>query len=288
MKQKQFGAIPNSFSSADTAKAFIIPVPFEGGNALFKGSEKGPDAVIEASTFIDLYDIHTDSDAWKVGIHTTEPIKERNAEKMIKELGKKITPLLKKKKFPIILGGEHTVAFGAYKACADHFKENDLTIVQFDAHAALRKEFNGNAINHYTTAGYASTLAPMLQVGVRSMNYDEREVLEPGRVFSAENILDASNKSWMYDFLNKLTKNVFISIDLDVFDPALIPAVATPVAGGLLWKDIIEIVEKINEKSIIAGMCVAGLVPIKYNKAPNFVVAQLINSLITLKFSIGA
>lgn len=287
MKQKQFGAIPNAFSSADIAKAFIIPVPFEGGHPLFKGSEKGPDAVIDASTFIDLYDIHTDSDAWKVGIHTTEPIKERNPEKMIKELGKKITPLLKKKKFPIILGGEHTVAFGAYKACSDYFKENDLTIVQFDAHAALRKDFGGNTINHYTTAGYASELAPLLQVGVRSMNFDEREVLEPGRVFSAENILDASNKAWMYDFLNKLTKNVFISIDLDVFDPALIPAVATPVAGGLLWKDVIEIVEKVNEKSIIAGMCIAGLTPIKYNKAPNFVVAQLINSLITLKYSIG-
>lgn len=287
MKQKQFGAIPNSFSSPDTAKAFIIPVLYEGGHPLFKGSEKGPDAVIEASTFIDLYDIHTDSDAWKVGIHTTESIKERNTEKMIKELGKKMTPLLKKKKFPIILGGEHTVAFGAYKACADFFKENDLTIVQFDAHAALRKEFGGNAINHYTTAKYASELAPILQVGVRSMNSDEREVLEPGRVFSAENILDASNKAWMYDFLNKLSKNVFISIDLDVFDPAIMPAVATPVAGGLLWKDVIEIVEKINEKSIIAGMCIAGLIPIKYNKSPNFVVAQLINSLITLKYSIG-
>ena len=288
MKQKQFGAIPNSFSSADSAKAFIIPVPFEGGHPLFKGSEKGPDAVIEASAFIDLYDIHTDSDAWKVGIHTTESIKERNAEKMIKELGKKITPLLKKKKFPIILGGEHTVALGAYKACADHFKENDLTIIQFDAHAALRKEFGGSATNHFTTATLASELAPVLQMGVRSMSFDEREVLEPGRVFSAENILDASNKAWMYDLLNKLTKNVFISIDLDVFDPALIPAVATPVPAGLLWNDVIEIIEKINEKSIIAGICIAGLTPIKYNKAPNFIVAQLINSLVTLKFSIGS
>lgn len=287
MRQKQFGAIPNTFSSADSAKAFIIPVPFEGGHPLFKGSEKGPDAVIEASTYIDLYDIHTDSDTWKVGVHTTEPIKERNAEKMIKEMGKKITPLLKKKKFPIILGGESTIAIGAYKACADYFKENDLTIVQFDAHAALRKDFFGNTTNHFTTAGYASQLAPILQMGVRSMNIDEREVLQPGRVFSAENILDASNKSWMYDFLNKLTKNVFISIDLDVFDPALIPAVATPVPGGLIWKDVIDIIEKINEKSIIAGICIAGLTPIKYNKAPNVIVAQLINSLITMKFSMG-
>ena len=287
MKQKQFGAIPNAFSSADTAKAFVIPVPFEGGHPLFKGAEKGPDAVIEASTFIDLYDIHTDSDAWKVGVHTTESIKERNAEKMMKELGKKITPLLKKKKFPIILGGEHAVAFGAYKACSDYFKENDLTIIHFDAHAALRKESGGNAINHFTTVTYASELAPVLQMGVRSMSFDEREVLVPDRVFSAENILDASNKAWMYDFLNKLTKNVFISIDLDVFDPALMPAVATPVPAGLLWKDVIEIIEKVNEKSNIAGVCIAGLTPIKYNKAPNSIVAQLINALVTMKFSLG-
>lgn len=287
MKQKQFGAIPDPFSSADSAKAFIIPVPYEGVHPLFKGSEKGPEAIIDASAFIDLYDIYTDSEAWKVGIHTTEPIRERGAEKMAKELGNKVLQLLKKKKFPIILGGEQTVAIGAYKAFADFFKEKDLTIIQFDAHAALRKEFGGNTTNHFTTAAFASEQAPLIQAGVRSMSAAERDVLQTGRVFSAENILDASNKAWMYDFLNKLTKNVFISIDLDVFDPAFMPAVATPVPGGLSWKDLLDIIEKVNEKSIIAGISIAGLTPIKYNKAPNFIVAQLINSLITLKYSTG-
>ncbi len=287
MKQKQFGAIPEPFSTFESSKAVIVPVPFEGSNSMFKGSDKGPDAIIEASAFIDLYDIFTDTEAWRAGIHTSESIRERNVEKMIKEVRANVLQLLRKKKFPVILGGEHTVAIGAFRAFADFFKEKDLTIVQFDAHAGIRSVLGASNLNHHCVMSHAIEVAPVVQVGIRSMSAQEREVVQPGRIFYADNILDGGNKTWMYDLLNKLTKNVLITIDLDVLDPSLMPAVATPEPGGMEWQLLMDILQKINEKSILAGVCISGLTPIKYNKAPNYVAARLVSSLITLRFNSG-
>ncbi|MBW6490356.1 MAG: arginase family protein [Lentimicrobium sp.] len=289
MKQKQFGAIPEPFSSVESAKAVIIPVPFEGSNPLFKGSDKGPEAILEASTSIDLYDIHTDSEAWKAGIHTSETIRERNVEKMIKEVQTRVTQLLKKKKFPVILGGEHTVAIGAFRAFADFYrdKDEDLTIVQFDAHAGIKSARGTGNLNHHCVMSHAILVAPVVQVGIRSMSAQEREIMEPGRIFYSDNIQDTGNRTWMYDLLNKLSKNVFITIDLDVLDPSLMPAVATPEPGGMEWQMLMGILEKINEKSALTGVCISGLTPIKYNKAPNFIAARLVSSLITLRFNSG-
>jgi len=287
MKQKQFGAIPEPFSTFESSKAVIVPVPFEGSNSMFKGSDKGPDAIIDASAFIDLYDIFTDTEAWRAGIHTTESIRERNVEKMIKEVKATVLQLLKKKKFPVVLGGEHTVAIGAFRAFADFFKEKDLTIVQFDAHAGIRNILGASNLNHHCVMSHAIDVAPVVQVGIRSMSAQEREVVQPGRIFYADNILDGGNKTWMYDLLNKLTKNVLVTIDLDVLDPSLMPAVATPEPGGLEWQLLMDILKKINEKSILAGVCISGLTPIKYNKAPNYVAARLVSSLITLRFNSG-
>ncbi|HPJ62722.1 arginase family protein [Lentimicrobium sp.] len=283
MKQKQFGSLPAQLSNYETAKFVILPVPFEGPGHVFKGSDKGPEALIDASASINLYDIHTDTEAYKAGIHTAEAVRERSPEKMVKEVQVRTLQLLKKRKFPVIVGGEHTVAIGAFRAFADYYKDKDLTILQFDAHTARCSEEGGTAFHHHCVMKHAAALAPILQAGIRSMSLAEREVLEPGRIFYAESMLDGSNKTWMYDFLNKLSRNVFITIDLDVLDPSLMPAVATPEPGGLQWAGFVEILTKVNEKSNIAGVCIAGLVPIKYNKAPNFIAARLLNTILTLR-----
>ncbi|HPR26442.1 arginase family protein [Lentimicrobium sp.] len=283
MKQKQFGSLPAQLSNYETAKFVILPVPFEGPGHVFKGSDKGPEALIDASASINLYDIHTDTEAYKAGIHTAEAVRERSPEKMVKEVQVRTLQLLKKRKFPVIVGGEHTAAIGAIRAFADYYKDKDLTILQFDAHTARCSEEGGTAFHHHCVMKHAAALAPILQAGIRSMSLAEREVLEPGRIFYAESMLDGSNKTWMYDFLNKLSRNVFITIDLDVLDPSLMPAVATPEPGGLQWAGFVEILTKVNEKSNIAGVCIAGLVPIKYNKAPNFIAARLLNTILTLR-----
>jgi agmatinase len=286
MKHKNFGGLPDQYSKFENSKVVIVPVPYDGTSTWVKGADKGPDAIIEASNNMELYDIVADNEIYKIGIHTADPIKERRSpERVVKEVELKVTQLLKKKKFPVIIGGEHSVSIGAFKAFAELYKGTDITILQFDAHADLRQEYEGSKYNHACVMARAAELAPILQVGVRSMSFEERADVAPERVFYADYILDSNNTTWMYDLLNKTGKNVYITIDLDVFDPSIMPATGTPEPGGMEWYTMLEILNKINQKTNIVGFDVVELAPMKYNKAPNFMAAKLIYQLLTYKFS---
>ncbi|MGE5382832.1 MAG: agmatinase [Omnitrophica WOR_2 bacterium] len=285
MKHKNFGDLPDEYSKFENSKVVILPVPYDGTSTWIKGADKGPEALIEASGNMEVYDIVADKEVYKIGIHTAEPIRERRSpEKVAKEVEAKITQLLKKKKFPVIIGGEHSVSIGAFKAFADFYKGNDLTILQFDAHADMRQEYEGSKYNHACVMARASELAPVLQVGIRSMSYEERADVKPERVFYADYILDQTNTTWMYDLLNKIGKNVYITIDLDVLDPSIMGSTGTPEPGGILWYQMIEILNKVNQKTNIVGFDVVELCPMKYNKAPNFLAAKLLYQLLTYKF----
>lgn len=286
MRVKQFGGIPEPYSNFENAKIIILPVPFESGNNWIKGTDKGPDALIEASASMHLYDIQYDIEVFKLGIHTTDHVKERKShEKMVKEIETRTMQLLKKRKFPVIIGGEHSTGIGSMKACAEYYKDKDFCVLQLGAHANQRQSFNGSPFHHSCVMARASELAPVLQVGIRSMSSEERDNIKPERVFYAHNILAGSNKTWMYDFLNKLDKNVYISIDLDVFEPSVMAATANPEPGGLGWYQVLEIIQAVNEKSVIVGFDVTGLCPIKYNKAPNLLAARLLYQILNFRFA---
>lgn len=285
MKCKNFGGLPDQYSKFENSKVVIIPVPYDGTSTWIKGADKGPEALIEASCNMEVYDIGADKEVFKVGIHTAEPIKERRSpERLAKEVETKVTQMLKKKKFPVIIGGEHSVSIGAFKACVDFYKDQDFTILQFDAHADMRQEYEGSKYNHACVMARASEWAPVLQVGIRSMSYEERADIKPERIFYADYILDTGNNTWMYDLLNKLGKNVYITIDLDVLDPSIMSSTGTPEPGGMLWYQLIDILSKVNQKSNIVGFDVVELCPMKYNKAPNFLAAKLVYQLLTYKF----
>lgn len=286
MKCKNFGGLPDEYSKFENSKIVILPVPYDGTTTWIKGADKGPDALIEASCNMEIYDIGSDKEVYKVGIHTADPVRERRSpEKVAKDVESRINQLIKKKKFPVIIGGEHSVSIGAFKAFADFYKGSDFTILQFDAHADIRQEYEGSKYNHACVMARALELAPILQVGIRSMSFDERADIKPERIFYADYILDSNNTTWMYDLLNKLGKNVYITIDLDVFDPSIMPSTGTPEPGGMLWYPMLDLLEKINQKTNIVGFDVVELCPMKYNKAPNFLVAKLVYQLLTYKFS---
>ncbi|MFH1118545.1 MAG: agmatinase [Bacteroidota bacterium] len=286
MRVKQFGGIPELYSNFDNAKIVILPVPFEAGTNWIKGTDKGPDALIEASASMHLYDIQSDFEAFKLGIHTGEAVKEgKSHEKMVKEVETRTMQMLKKRKFPVIIGGEHSTGIGSMKACADYYKEKDFCVLQLGAHANQRQNFNGSPYHHSCVMARASELAPVLQVGIRSMSAEERDSIKPERVFYAHNILDGTNKTWMYDFLNKLEKHVYISIDLDVFEPSVMAATANPEPGGLGWYHVLEILQAVTDKSIVVGFDVTGLCPIKYNKAPNLLAARLLYQMLNFRFA---
>lgn len=286
MKCKNFGGLPDEYSKFENSKIVILPVPYDGTTTWIKGADKGPDALIEASCNMEIYDIGSDKEVYKVGIHTADPVRERRSpEKVAKDVESRINQLIKKKKFPVIIGGEHSVSIGAFKAFADFYKGSDFTILQFDAHADIRQEYEGSKYNHACVMARALELTPILQVGIRSMSFDERADIKPERIFYADYILDSNNTTWMYDLLNKLGKNVYITIDLDVFDPSIMPSTGTPEPGGMLWYPMLDLLEKINQKTNIVGFDVVELCPMKYNKAPNFLAAKLVYQLLTYKFS---
>jgi len=281
---KQYGDLPKQFTSFDSSKVVIIPVPYDGTSTWLKGADKGPQALLEASANMEVYDVETDSEVHKVGIHTLPAITEKGSpEAMVEAVYEKVKDLLKKKKFPIVIGGEHSVSIGAIKAVAGQF--NDLTILQFDAHADLRDEYEGSKYNHACVMARAKELLPIVQVGIRSMSVEEREDVQPDRIFYASHIHE--HKTWMYELLNKLSRNVYITIDLDVLDPSIMPSTGTPEPGGLLWYQILEILKIVSEKVNIVGFDVVELRPLKENKASDFLASKLIYTLLTYKYITG-
>jgi agmatinase len=281
---KQYGDLPKELTSFESSKIVIVPVPYDGTTVWNKGSEKGPKAIIEASHNLEMYDIDTDSEVHKLGIHTAEPVTESSSpEAMVDEVYARVKALFKKKKFPVIIGGEHSVSIGAFKAASEQF--SDLTILQFDAHADIRDQLNGSKYNHQCVMARASEMAPVVQVGIRSMSAAEREDIKPDRVFYAMQIYDQS--TWMYELLNKLSRNVYITIDLDVLNPSIMSSTGTPEPGGMNWFDIINILKKISEQVNIVGFDITELVPNKDNKAPDYLTAKLIYTLLTYKFISG-
>ncbi len=281
---KQYGDLPKEFSTFENSKIILIPVPYDGTTTWIKGSDKGPKAIIDASVNLEMYDIDTDSEVHKLGIHTAEPVTEASSpEAMVDEVYTRVKALFKKKKFPVVIGGEHTVSIGAFKAASEQF--SDLTILQFDAHADMKDESNGTKYSQKTVMARASEMAPVVQVGIRSMSAAEREDIKPDCVFYAMQIYDQS--TWMYELLNKLSRNVYITIDLDVLNPSIMASTGTPEPGGMNWFDIINILKKISEQVNIVGFDITELVPNKENKAPDYLAAKLIYTMLTYKFITG-
>jgi len=281
---KQYGDLPKEYTDLESSKIVILPVPYDGTSTWIKGADKGPDAIIEASANMETYDIETDSEVHKVGIHTANPITESSSpDAMVEAVYKGVKEILKKKKFPVVIGGEHSVSIGAFKAVTEQF--TDLTILQFDAHADMRQEYEGSKYNHACVMARAAELAPFVQVGIRSMSAEERDDIRPDCMFYAMQIYDSP--TWMYELLNKLTRNVYITIDLDVLNPSIMSSTGTPEPGGMNWFDIINILKKVSEQVNIVGFDVVELCPNKYNKAPDFMVSKLIYTLLTYKFVSG-
>jgi agmatinase len=284
MKFTNYGGIPDEYSTFENSKIVILPVPYEGSCTWQKGADKGPRALLEASVHLEKYDITTDSEVHKLGIHTAEAITENSSpEAVIDEVYKQVKAFYKKKKFPIVLGGDHSISIGAFKAVSEQY--SDLTIVQFDAHADLRRDQKGSKICHSSVMAHAREMASIIQVGIRSMSVEERDDVQPDRIFYANIIRDSTN--WKYDILNKLTRNVYITIDLDVFDPSIMPATGSPEPGGIRWYQMLEILRLICEHANLVGFDMVELRPLLENRAPDFTAAKLIYSLLTFKFISG-
>jgi agmatinase len=263
------------------SRIIIVPVPYDETSTWMKGADKGPDAIMEASVNLEFYDVETDSEAHLFGIHTIEPIIEkRSPESLIDAVYSKVIFLLNQEKFPVVVGGNHTVSIGSAKAFTEHF--GNLSILQLDAHSDLRNEYEGSPYNHACAIARMREFAPVIQVGIRSMSQEEASCADWERIFLAHELY--LDKTKYQKAIDKLTENVYITIDLDVFDPSLIPSTGTPEPGGPEYFEIMNFLKEVIWKKNVVGFDVVELCPSAANKASDFVAAKIIYQLLSYKF----
>jgi agmatinase len=278
-----FADIPSEYSNLDNAKVVVVAVPYDYTSTWIKGADKGPKAIIEASASLELYDIETDSQLYLNGIYTDVGLMESTIgapEEMIEQVRKRVLRYIEQKKFVVLIGGEHSISIGSIEAHATRY--HNITVLQLDAHADLRNEYNGSKYNHACVMARVKELCPIVQVGIRSMDSSERKFLDKDKVFFAKDIHD--NRDWFVDVVSKLSKEVYITIDLDVFDCSLMPCTGTPEPGGLFWYDVLALLKTVSENRDIVGFDVVELCPCDSNKAPDFLAAKLIYKLLSYKF----
>jgi len=264
------------------SEIIIVPVPYDETSTWMKGADRGPDAILEASVNLEFYDVETSSEAHLKGIFTMNPILQKETpEKLVEDVYYRILSLLADNKFPVLLGGNHTVSIGSIQAFSEFYK--DITVLQLDAHSDLRQEYEGSPLNHACVMARAREFAPVVQVGIRSMSAEELPYVESDRVFYAHQLY--YNKKLYGKAMEKLTENVYITIDLDLFDPSIMPSTGTPEPGGPDYYEIIHFLRDVIREKNVVGFDIVELCPSVTNKAPDFIAAKIIYQLLSYRFA---
>lgn len=275
-----FGGLPKEYSIYEDSDIVILPVPFDKTSTWMRGADKGPSAIIEASRNMELYDIETDFEVYKKGIFTASEIIAHTSKEMIRNTYDKVMSVLENGKFVVVLGGEHTVSVGPIKAHAEFFQ--DIVILHLDAHSDMRYSYEGNKYSHACVMARVKEITKnIVSVGIRSMDSSELKNINRDKIFYASEI--HRSKNWIKQVCKQLSQNVYITIDLDVFDSSIMPSTGTPEPGGLDWYQVISLLENITRNKNIVGFDVVELCP-SSNKAPDFLAAKLIYKLLSLIF----
>jgi agmatinase len=260
----------------------IIPVPYDETSTWIKGADKGPDAIMEASVNLEWYDVETGSDISRKGIFTSAPVVERKTPQQLADaVYSEVSSCLEDRKFPVIVGGNHTVTIGSVKAFAEKFK--NLSVLQLDAHTDLRQEYEGSPLNHACAMARVKEIAKLVQVGIRSMSSEEIQFADSSRIFHAHRLY--YDKTLYNMALDLLTDNVYITIDLDVFDPSLMPSTGTPEPGGPEYYEIMNFLRAVIKARNVVGFDVVELCPSPVNKSPDFVAAKIVYQLLSYIFA---
>jgi agmatinase len=279
---RNFGGIENRYAGYDNARILLQSVPYDGTSTWGKGADRAFEAFLEASENMELYDIETDSEVYKQGIHILPEITEnKSPEAVYREVYSRTRELLDSGKFLTFFGGEHSVSIGIMQAFYERYP--GITIVQLDAHTDLRKSYLGSEYNHACALHRASRNTNVIQVGIRSMDACEKEYLNPEKCFFAHRI--KSDAGWMQKALKLMSDKVYITLDLDVFDPSVMPSTGTPEPGGLDWYEVTGFLKDIFENKEVMGFDIVELAPVAGRKDPDFLAAKLYYRMLSLKFN---
>ncbi len=275
-----FAALPREYAAFENSKAVILPIPYEHTTSYKSGTGNAPAAIISASRQLELYDAELKYEPYRAGICTLDELEPRlgGAGQMEGRIAEVADWLLGAGKLPVALGGEHSLSLGLVKALALEYP--GLSVLQLDAHADLRDSYQGNKYSHACTMRRISELAPFVPVGIRSLCRAEADWIENKKleIFRAQDIID--NYKWPLEVVKRLSDEVYITIDLDVFDPGIMPAVGTPEPGGLGWYAVLGLLRLVAGEKRIVGFDVVERSPPRGNTAPDFMAAKLVYKLL--------
>lgn len=269
--------------SYEECKAVILPVPYGGTVSYGKGTEKGPAAILDASKQVEFYDEDLKTEPYKIGIWTEDELNLGNdPENMVKAVYAAAKKHVGAGKFLVSLGGEHSIPTGIVKAYKEKYPK--LSVLQFDAHADLREEYSGTKYSHAAVMSRIREMCPAVQVGIRAFSIEEAEKIKKSNypVFLAKDIYD--NEKWFDKAISKLSDDVYITFDIDVFDPSIMPATGTPEPGGLGWYPVLKFLKEIFRKKNVVGFDLVELAPIKERHDCDFLAARLVHKMIGYKF----
>ncbi|WP_185855484.1 agmatinase [Blattabacterium cuenoti] len=283
MEKKTFSGISKKYSNIENSKIVLIPIPYDRTQTCKKGSKMGPKAFLYAANHLELYDIETNYEVYKKGIfidYSIQNIYSISPKRMVKKVYDIVKKYILKKKFITIIGGDHSISIGSIRAFGEKF--SDLSILHMDAHADLRPIYKGNLYNHACSMHEASKKHSIIQIGIRSMDISEKKYVQKDNIFYMHKI--NSNDYWMEKSIENLSKNVFLSIDIDVFDPSIAPSTGTPEPGGLNWYTSLKFFKKVFKKKKIVGFDIVELLPNPKDFSTDFLAVKLFYKLLSYKY----
>lgn len=283
----QFGEPDAPYCDPITARVTIIPAPMEYTVCYMKGTVYGPQAILNASSQMDLYDEELEWSPIDIGIYTRPPLDYTGMDHAaaLKATGDAVYEVLHRGQLPVILGGEHSVSAPPIAAVQEYFP--DLTVLHIDAHADLRNEYLGSSLSHACVARRIVDMdIPLTEIGIRSISSEEIEFLksspEPNISIVWAHKLARGTASIPWE---RLSKHTYLSVDLDAIDPSEMPAVGTPEPGGLHWYDLLDLIREINARTTIVGMDVVELCPMQGQTRADFLAAKLVYKMIGYRFN---
>jgi agmatinase len=277
-----YGGLDDEFTAYEKAQVAVVPVPFDLTTSWMSGTREGPRAIIEASGFVELYDIETRTEVYKKGFFTDEEVLASDSEELNDRVYERVLDHIKAKKFVVTLGGEHSISLGAAKAHIEQFPF--LSILHLDAHTDRRDEFEDDKFSHACVMSRIAELDnDIVSVGIRSLDSSELQYLDEKKIFYAENIFNSMG--WIKDVVNLLGSNVYLTFDVDAFDPAFMPSTGTPEPGGMDWYQVLGLLKAVISERNLVGFDVVELAPNESNKGPDFLTAKLIYKILSYKFA---
>jgi agmatinase len=281
----QFGAPDAPYCDSETARVTIIPAPLEYSVCYMKGTERGPQAILDASSQMELYDEELDCCPIEVGVYTRPALDYRGMDHAtaLQATGNAVREVLERGQLPLTIGGEHSLSAPLIAAVRNDYP--DLTVVHIDAHGDLRNEYEGTPLSHACIERRVVDMGiPLTEIGIRSFSPEEAEFLKTrpdvAIVWGYQLAKGTATIPW-----ERLSKHTYVTIDLDALDPSEMPAVGTPEPGGLHWYQLLDLFREICSRTTVVGMDVVELCPMEGQTRADFLAAKLVYKMIGYRFA---